>query len=85
MEAFVAFYESLGYEVCDGPGPEKGFLRVAIFVKDDEPTHASRQLPTGKWTSKIGRDGPDIEHEDLSCIEGPSYGYVCVFLRRTTH
>ena len=84
VESFVAYYESLGYQLCDGSDLEEGFLKVAIYLLDGEPTHASRQLPTGKWTSKIGREGPDIEHDDLSCIQGSSYGQVLVFLRRAT-
>ena len=45
-----------------------GYLKIAIFEKDGYPTHACRQLPSQKWTSKMGWDGVDIEHNDLECI-----------------
>ena len=34
---------------------------IAIYSVDDRPTHAARQLPTGRWTRKIPRDA-NIEH-----------------------
>ena len=82
--AFVAYFERLGYVLCAGPEFEEGYLKIAIFVKDDCPTHASRQLPSQKWTSKMGHDGVDIEHDDLECIAGSQYGTARVFLKRPT-
>ena len=81
VEAFIAYFESIGYSLCDNPTLEGGFLKIAIFVKDDLPTHTSRQLPTGKWSSKMGYDGVDIEHDDLDCISGVAYGVAAVFLK----
>ena len=82
VAAFVAYFESFGYALCDGPEFEEGFLKIAIFVQDGCPTHASRQLPSQKWTSKMGYDGVDIEHDDLDCIAGNRYGTASVFMRR---
>jgi len=81
VEAFIAYFESIGYSLCDNPTLEDGFVKIAIFVKDDYPTHISRQLATGKWSSKMGTDDVDIEHEDLDCISGPAYGAATVFLK----
>ena len=81
IEAFIAYFESIGYSLCDNPTLEEGFLKVAIFVKDDYPTHVSRQLSTGKWSSKMGVDDVDIEHDDLDCISGTAYGVATVFLK----
>lgn len=86
IEAFVAFFQLFGYELCDGPGFEKGFLKIVIFVNHrDEPTHACRQVPNkGMWTSKMGWDGVDIELDDLSRIEGPAfYGTAKVYMKKT--
>ena len=82
IAAFVEYFELLGYTPCDGPDFESGFEKVAIFAKDGEPTHAARQLPSQKWTSKMGFDGVDIEHNDLECIAGVRYGTASVFLKR---
>lgn len=82
IEAFVAYFESLGYTPCDKPDFEEGFLKIAIFAKDGYPTHACRQLLSQKWTSKMGFDGVDIEHNDLECIAGNQYGTPSAFLKR---
>ena len=44
------------------------------------PTHAARQFPGGRWTSKLG-PAEDIEHE-LEELAGPLYGEVVLILRR---
>ena len=80
--SFIAYFRSLGYETCDEPNFEEGFLKIAIFVKDDYPTHACRQLPSKKWTSKMGWDGVDIEHDNLDCIEGSQYGKATIYMKR---
>ena len=81
VEAFIAYFESIGYVLCDNPILEEGYLKIAIFVKDDFPIHVSRQLSTGKWSSKMGYDEVDIEHDDLDCISGGTYGVAAVFLK----
>lgn len=81
VDAFIAYFERIGYSLCDSPTLEEGFLKIAIFVKDDYPRHISRQLSTGKWTSKMGTEDVDIEHDDLDCISGPAYGVAAVFLK----
>ena len=43
--SLTAVFEGLGYTVCDGPGMEPGFEKVAIYVDArGQPTHAARQL-----------------------------------------
>lgn len=84
VEAIVEYFTSTGYVPCDNPELEHGYLKVAVFVKDDYPTHACRQLGSQKWTSKMGFDGVDIEHDDLECIEGDQYGTAAVFMKRPT-
>lgn len=81
LEAFTALYESLGYAVCGDGSPEKGFEKVAIYVKDGKPTHAARQLANGHWTSKLG-PMQDIRHETPEAVSGPCYGNAARFLRR---
>ena len=62
LSAFVRAFETLGYVSCLGHDMEAGFQKIAIFVDaTDEPTHAARQLPDGRWTSKLGRL-EDVEH-----------------------
>ena len=85
VDAFVAFFYLFGYELCDGPEFEDGFVKVVIFVDHRGiPTHACRQAPsTRKWTSKMGIEGVDIEHDDLNSIEGPAfYGTAKVYMKK---
>jgi hypothetical protein len=42
--------------------------------------HAARQLPGGRWTSKLG-NREDIEH-DLNAVSGEAYGTVVMVLKR---
>jgi hypothetical protein len=57
-----------------------GVEKIAIYVRSDIPSHVARQLPNGKWTSKLGLR-EDIEH-DLEALEGPEYGSVVLILSR---
>jgi hypothetical protein len=50
------------------------------IATDGELTRAARQLPNGKWTSKLGR-WQDIEHE-LDGLVGAMYGTVRQILKR---
>ena len=83
VESFIEYFVSLGYVLCDGPDFGEGFLKVALFVKEGCPKHACRQLPSGKWTSKMGTDGVDIELDDLDLIAGTRYGSPSIFLKRS--
>ena len=81
LESFIILFGSQGYEECPNSELELGYEKVSIYTKGGIPTHAARQLESGKWTSKLG-DWEDIEHESLEAIEGGSYGSVGVVLRR---
>lgn len=80
LEAFRAAFATRGYETCADGTPEAEWQKVALHAKDGVPTHASRQLPTGSWTSKLG-PMEDIEH-DLNALDGPLYGGVVGFMKR---
>ncbi len=89
IESFVHAYGSIGYVVCDDGcrNVEAGFQKIAIYVDDDGvPSHAARQLPSGCWTSKLGK-AEDIRHNTLEAIEsdpimGLGYGKVALIMRR---
>lgn len=81
LPAFQHVFTTLGYAACNGAEVDEGFEKVAIFADDQgTPTHAARQLPTGKWSSKLGKL-EDIEH-DLLALVGVEYGSVAVVMRR---
>jgi hypothetical protein len=74
------FCQCLGYEKCESGDLESGYQKVAIYAISGSVKHMARQLPDGKWTSKLGRS-VDISHA-LSGVEGPDYGTVVQFLRK---
>lgn len=82
-DSFVKLYEAEGgYKECDNGDLEHGFEKIAIFAGlNKEVTHAARQLQSGQWTSKLG-DWEDIEHADVTGLEGGFYGKVARFLKR---
>lgn len=76
-------FEQDGYtEETTNQDAEPGWEKVAIYsnARGDE-LHFARQLPDGKWTSKLGRQ-IDIVHDDLDSLKGASYGEWRVILKR---
>jgi hypothetical protein len=80
--AFVLAYGTLGYVPCNDGTLEEGFEKTVLYEDvDGQPTHAARQLPDGRWASKLGPH-EDIEHRAPECLEGPCYGKVVQYLKR---
>lgn len=89
IAAFMEAFATLGYQLCYDERLEDGVEKLAIYgiVEADgtvTPTHAARQLASGKWTSKLG-DFEDISHETVDDVNGPVYGHMicCVSRPRT--
>lgn len=81
VAAFVQAYATLGFVTCQSDTLEPGFEKIAIYVDTSgKPSHAARQLPSGKWTSKLGRS-EDIEHL-LDGLTNSEYGSVARILKR---
>lgn len=82
FDTFVQAFALIGFMPCEGSELEQGFEKIAIYVNNmGQPTHAARQLPSGNWTSKLGR-WIDIEHT-LSGLTESEYGSVARILRRS--
>ena len=83
----MILFEQQGFEGCETDALELGTEKIALFADDGIFTHVARQLPNGRWTSKLGND-VDIEHdlEDLIRRRSPSpsyrYGEIVGFMRR---
>ena len=81
MDAFIKAYGTLGFMPCQGEVLELGFEKIAIYADSSgEPKHVARQLPSGKWTSKLG-ESEDIEHA-LNGLANSIYGSVVCILKR---
>jgi hypothetical protein len=81
IEVFEAVFRSVGYRSCADGGLEEGVEKVAIYAVKEVPKHAARQLPDGKWTSKLGRFH-DIEHNEAEGIVSAGYGSIVRFMKR---
>jgi hypothetical protein len=80
-ESLVELFRSTGYDVCDSGQLEDGYEKIAIYENLGKPTHAARQLPSGRWASKLG-DLEDIEHARAEDVEGRLYVKVALYMRR---
>jgi len=81
LRSYQQAYELIGFQICESVAYNKLYDRIALFSDiEGRPTHATRQLASGFWTSKLGRD-VDIEHE-LHAIEGEFYGHVFCIMER---
>lgn len=81
LDAFVQAFGRLGFSGCESPEFEPGFEKIALFADAHGcPTHAAKLQPSGRWTSKLGKE-EDIEHE-LEDLEGSHYGSVATILKR---
>ena len=88
VEAFLAAYATLGFKPCADATHELGIEKIALYCDElGTPTHAARQLASGRWTSKLG-EWEDIEHHAPDVLESQSpdelgYGIVTTFLSRS--
>ncbi len=85
LDAYIKAYETIGYIVCQDGNWEDGYIKIALFVDDQNiPTHAARLLSNDRWTSKCG-GLEDIEHE-LTEVSGPplSYGNIACYMKKPT-
>jgi hypothetical protein len=81
LEAFREAFATLGHTVCAGEELEPGFEKIALFANEQGvPKHAARQLPSGRWTSKLGKM-EDIDHA-LHDLAGTIYGSVVLLMKR---
>ncbi|MGS1060507.1 DUF7689 domain-containing protein [Burkholderia glumae] len=83
VQNFIDAFSTLGYEPCDHGGVEEGFEKVVIYAQGGLAKHMARQLPDGKWTSKLGAEH-DVSHGQDWHLSGDIYGECVQYLRRQT-
>jgi hypothetical protein len=81
VEAAIQLYEYYGYTKTTDATPEAGVEKIAIYGDDLGYTHAARQLPDGRWTSKLGKL-QDIEHLKLESLYCRWYGTIVQFMEK---
>jgi hypothetical protein len=83
LGALEQAFRELGYVDCGMDEKlETGFIKVALYASSSFIyTHAARQLPSGKWTSKLGKY-IDVEHDTPAVVAGGLYGEVMQIMKR---
>lgn len=85
VESFIQAFGTRGFVECADGLLEDGIEKIALYAKMINsvlmPTHAARQLESGRWTSKLG-PLEDIDHPTLEAVSGPFYGDVVAYLSR---
>lgn len=83
LRFFIDAYKTGGFTVCNSEQLEESKEKIALYAHPDteECTHASRQLPNGLWTSKLGPSF-DITHSTPYTIQGRLYGMVACIMSR---
>lgn len=81
LDSLRVAFAMLGYAICDHEVAEPGYEKVAFFISAEKvPTHAARQVASGRWTSKLGQ--LELIEHDLRDLEGEAYGAVALVLKR---
>ncbi|HUG39902.1 MAG TPA: hypothetical protein VMM12_05430, partial [Longimicrobiales bacterium] len=84
VNAYEAALASLGYVPTASVALEPGIEKVVLYADASGlPTHVARQLPTGRWTSKLGQS-VDIEHRNPAALISNDYGRPVLTLARAT-
>jgi hypothetical protein len=84
LDCFLTLFEQWGYEHCDDPDYESGWLKIAIFAEDRRFYHVAKQLRTGAWSSKVGV-GHDLRHVSLDALSDSvffNYTRASLFMKR---
>ena len=83
LDSWVKAFQSLCFDPCPDADVQAGVEKVSIYAAyaaKSVPTHAARQLPSGIWTSKLGRR-EDVTHR-LEDLEESQYESVALILSR---
>jgi hypothetical protein len=82
VQCYQDAYKFIGYEDCDSSEVEEGFEKIVLYVLKGEPTHAAKQLPDGRWKSKLGPE-EDIIHNTVTALEDTdNYGKAVHYMKR---
>jgi hypothetical protein len=55
--------------------------KIVVYGSAMMYTHAARQLPNGRWTSKLGK-AEDITHDTPEDVTSGVYGEAVQFMQR---
>jgi hypothetical protein len=83
VEAWCELFALHGYVECDTDALEAGVEKIAVYASSDgDASHVARQLPSGEWTSKIGKL-EDIQHRTLASLRCEEFATVVRIMKRS--
>ncbi|MFZ0704532.1 MAG: hypothetical protein WAM71_02930 [Candidatus Korobacteraceae bacterium] len=80
-DGWAQFCVKHGFVQTQGSDFVVGFEKIVIMRNDENDLHAARSDRNGRWKSKLGCWGPDIDHDGLAGLE-KAYGKVVKVLQR---
>ncbi|HTS40668.1 MAG TPA: hypothetical protein VMH84_09035 [Xanthobacteraceae bacterium] len=82
ISTIIGIYKGYGYEICENGELEPDFDKIVLYDNNRGGiNHVARQLPDGRWTSKMGPD-EDIAHATPDALAGDEYGTPKYFMSR---
>lgn len=83
INRYIEYFKEFGYKISENKNLEKGVVKIAIYCdsRANEFKHVARQLPNGKWASKLG-DWEDIIHENPDVLFGKLYGNDLIIMQK---
>jgi hypothetical protein len=85
IASFVSFFELVGFTLCNDDRLEAGYEKIVLYVDTatGKVAHAARQLPNGRWTSKMAQ-ALDAEHPTPQVLAGGLW-QVSRFMKRVAN
>lgn len=85
VEAYTEAFKTKGFDPCANGTLEIGFDKIVLYLLNDVPCHAARQVSfgeyTGFWVSKLGGN-IDIIHEKPESLSGNEYGVPTHYFKK---
>jgi hypothetical protein len=82
LESSIRAYGTEEFRNCANGALVEGVEKIAFYLNPyGFVEHVARQLPDGRWTSKIG-DHEDITHASIDALSGDEYGQARHFMER---
>jgi len=82
LVCFIEAYQTIGYEICADGSLDPSCDKIVLYAdRYGFVHHVARQLPDGKWTSKLGPN-EDIIHDTPECLACDDYGHPACFMHR---
>ena len=83
IDTVIRLFANEGFSLCNDSVLETGYEKIALYAFVGQFTHASRQIGSGLWTSKLG-EREAIVHPTLENLAESIYGSVHCIMRRPT-